>query len=304
MVGIGSKTSRNIILINYIYICKYTKYKLTKKYVRKVLKYKQIYGIILIQLGGDNMAYYLMVETNKGKYKELNISNSKYFQDRERRKFKKPCAYSLDEIDRFTTMFNDEDEMRDRMFAEGILSNNDYSRNISIRSLKSDKYTKVPYGFMFQDDIEYLMEPDRLVKLISKRCYDEDYALIKKIANCFNEFRRCSSTAPEVSNAANASIRDGMRCSYFDMVDENGDKLIDRFIKLIIFDSYDEFTTGRVIYTGKVNYRNLHVLIALIDDYDNKYIKEDNKKQENTHTLTKKLSKKKYVLDDQMSFDI
>ena len=53
------------------------------------------------------MAYYFMSEVSKGKYRELNISNSKYFQDINRR-YNKPCAYTLEEIDKFTMMFNDE----------------------------------------------------------------------------------------------------------------------------------------------------------------------------------------------------
>lgn len=250
------------------------------------------------------MAYYLMVEKKKGIYQELNIGNSKCFQI-EKRAFKKPCAYSLKEIDIFTMMFDDEKEMKERMVLDGVLEYGDLDKKLSIRCLNNGKYSKVPYGFMFQDDIEYLMEPDRLINLISKRCYEGDYALIKKIVNYFSDFRRCKSTAPEVNDAINTSIRDGVRCSYLDMVDENGDKLLDRLIKLIIFDSCDDYMTGRVIYTGGVNYRNLHILIALIDHYDSSNIKDnDVKKDENSHKLIKKMSKKKYILDDQMSFDV
>lgn len=270
------------------------------------------------------MAYYLMVESKKGEYKKINISNSKYFQT-VNRSFNKSCAYALDEIDRFTVMFNDENEMRERMVIEGCLSFNDFEKKLSIRNVRNGKYEKVPYGFVFQNDIEYLMEPERLIRQISKRCYEGDYALIKKIVNCFKNYRRCMSTCPEVNDAVNTSVREGLRCAYFDTIDENGDRLLDRFIKLIIFDSYDNYKEGKVIYTGKINYRNLHVLIALINYYDKENISkleennicnnlnsnidtnnldEEKETVNKKHTLCRKLGKKKYVLDDQMSFDI
>ena len=66
------------------------------------------------------MAYYFMVETKKGTHKPIEISNSKYFQDYIR-KFKKTFAYSLQEIDRFTMMFDNEIELRERLCEEGIL---------------------------------------------------------------------------------------------------------------------------------------------------------------------------------------
>ena len=49
------------------------------------------------------MAYYFMVEKKKGEYQSLNIENVAGFHGQ--RKYTKAGAYTLQEIDMFTTMF-------------------------------------------------------------------------------------------------------------------------------------------------------------------------------------------------------
>lgn len=248
------------------------------------------------------MAYYFMIESKKGKYEELNISDSKYFQSVNRR-YKKPCAYTLEEIDSFTLMFNGEDELRNILYREGIISYDNYYKPLSIRYSMKDVYTKVPYDLLYQNSTLYIMDPMKLIEVIIKRYYNNDFMLIKKIATTFMNFRRCSSTAPEVRQYVDDSIRNGCRSRNLDLVDENGDKIIYRLLKLIIFDSYDDYYSGRVIYKNKINYRNLHVLIALLNYYDksNELVVES--KKDKCH-LVKSLGKKKYELDDQIKFEI
>lgn len=254
------------------------------------------------------MAYYFMVETKKGQYQELNINNSKYYPNKTK-KYKKPCAYTLEEIDYFTIMFNDEQELRKALYEEGILNYNNFNKPLSVRYKVKDKFTKVPYDFLYQDSIEYIMQPEEIITEILRRYYDDDYMLINKIASTFNNFRRCSSTSPEVRQYIQETIRTGQKNKYLETIDENGDRLISRLLKLIILDSYDDYKTGKVIYKDKINYRNLHVLIALINNYDKKNkqeIKEKHevKQEENGYNFAKKLGSKKYNLDEQISFDI
>ena len=65
------------------------------------------------------MAYYFMVEKKKGEYIPLDINNSKYFT---RTSNLKGNSARLYEIDNFTTMFNDENELRESLVKEGILN--------------------------------------------------------------------------------------------------------------------------------------------------------------------------------------
>ena len=219
------------------------------------------------------MAYYFTVETKRGEFQPIDIKNSIYFQNINR-KFKKPCAYSLDEIDNFTMMFDDETELRERLTQEGTLPLRYFDKPLSIRYCVKDEYIKVPNDFLYQKDLEFVNDPPRLVKHILRRYYDNDFLLIKRIVNKFSEHRRCQSTIPEVRQFIEISIRDGKRCTFLDEIDENGDNLIIRLIKLIILESYDNYKTGKVIYKDKLNYRNLHDLIALIRNYDKELEKQ------------------------------
>ena len=219
------------------------------------------------------MAYYFMVEKKKGEYQALNIGSSKYFPVT--KKFNKPCAYTLQEIDMFTMMFNDEQELRKHLLLEGILPVQLSTRALSSRNLIKGKYNKVPHDFLYQKDIEYIMEPTRLIELIMKRYYQNDFLFIKKLADNFASFYECSSTAPEVRQFAEISIRENRRNPHLDELDKNGDKLVARLVKLLILEYYEK-PDGYIQYKDKVNYRNLHAVIAFINNYDSKL----NNKQE------------------------
>lgn len=269
------------------------------------------------------MAYYLTIENKRGTYQPLNITKSKYFQTIP--KFNKPCAYELREIDLFTTLFNNEEELRNALVEELIIKPNQYELPLSIRCLTKGKYNKVPYDFLYQKDIEYIFDPTKLIETIIKRYHNNDFLFIKKFANYFSDYYVCKSTAPEVRQLAEISLRDGIRNHHLDEVDKNGDNQITRLIKLLILDHY-ELENGYIVYKNKINYRNLHTIIAFINNYDKKIKQqkeieytetiessdnnpnnETNNKQEEKQiekVKTRTLGKKKYHLDNQMSFEI
>ena len=271
------------------------------------------------------MAYYFMVEAKKGKHIPIEISYSKYFQDNIR-KYKKTFAHSLQEIDKFTMMFDNEIELRERLCEEGILPFHFFEKPLSIRSLNKNEYSKVPYDFLYQKDIEYIMEPERLIEKIMRSFYEGDLLLINKIASRFSEEYRCKTTVSEVRQHIESSIRENRLSRHFDEVDENNDKLLPRLLKLIILENFDN-KQGKVVYKDTVNYRNLHILIALVNYHDKTKNKQDettikNVKATNSHeekvkeetpknTSVKKLTlgingrgKKKYTLDEQLKFDV
>lgn len=272
------------------------------------------------------MAYYLMVEKKRGLYQPINISNSKYYP-RHTKTFNKPCAHSLQEIDEFTMMFNDEIELRERLVEEGTISLSLFEKPLSIRHPKNGKYIKVPHDFLYQKDIEYIMEPVRLIGLVMERYYQNDFVFIRKLASYFSEVYECSTTAPEVARLAEASLYQGRRHSALEELDRNGDAMVTRMLKLLILKHYEQ-TDGKIKYKDEVNYRNLHDLIAFINNYEKKKnpIEQPKLPKQSKDTINKieeeqtikpisqpskilnpkkrTLSKKKYILDGQESFDI
>ena len=268
------------------------------------------------------MAYYFTVEIKKGNNIPLEIKNSIYFQTIQR-KYTKDCAYSLQEIDSFTMMFDNELELRERLVEEGILPFELFKKPLSIRFYKNNMYKKIPYDFLYQEDIEYIMEPDRLISLIMKRYYQNEFIFIRKLSSHFSEVYECSTTAKEVVRLSEASIFQGQRHIGLEELDRNGDMPVSRMLKLLILTHYEK-PNGMIEYKEQVNYRNLHDLIAFVNNYDkSNNPKQDidepvvspeiktftnehqNDEQSNIIVVKKRTrSKKIYNIDGQQSFDI
>ena len=245
------------------------------------------------------MAYYLTVEKRKGEYTPLEITKSKYFA---RISNLKNNGATLEEIDIFTMMFNDEHELRKTLFKEKLLEMRDTNRPLSIRRLINNKYKKVTYDFLYQGDMEDVMDPSRIIDKINDKLYQNDFRFIEKLANHYMEYYECSSTAPEVRNYACESIRLGHISPYFSIRDNNQDNVLTRMAKLLIYE-YKELPNGNIIYSNKVKYRNIHSLIAFIKNYNKKYQDEENKQIslfEEDKPITKK-RKKNEPLDGQYS---
>ena len=117
------------------------------------------------------MAYYLMVEKKRSEYQPLILKNSKYFNT-PKSKFKAEGAHSLEEIDRFTTQFPNELELRRTLLNEGILEKEEITRPISIRILHKGEYKKVMYDLLYQDSAKYLNAPLRIISLIMEKYYN------------------------------------------------------------------------------------------------------------------------------------
>lgn len=266
------------------------------------------------------MAYYFMVESKKSTYQPLNIASSKYFQTTPR--YKAPCALSLKEIDDFTMLFDDEEELRKKLVLEGILPTNLSTKPLSARNLNSGKYVKVEYDFLYQKDMEYVYDPSKLIKSIMQRYYNNQLVFIKELALKFSRLRKCSVTAPEVANLCHSSICQGTRHRGLEELDKNGNNPVLRLLKLIILKSY-EYPNGYIEYKNEVEYRNLHDLIAFINNYDKKNnlpekvktkeiqtviqaIKPNESEQEkiNTKPKTKKRKKNVPLLEGQLKFDV
>ena len=245
------------------------------------------------------MAYYFMVEEKRGKYLPLDITKSKYFSRLSNLK----NGATLQEIDNFTMMFYNEVEMRNLLLDEGVLSLQYYSKPLSTRIKKNNKYNKVMYDFLYQKDIEYVCDPSRLISKINDKLQMGKYRFVERFANSFANYHECSSTAPEVRKYAKESIRLGRKSRHFDELDENYDNSLVRMVKLLIYD-YIQLPSGRVEYTtNKIgNYRNLHSIIAFVNNYNekNKEVNLDNQISLFEEPVKKRVRKKDEI-DGQVS---
>lgn len=222
------------------------------------------------------MAYYMMCEKKRGDYEVVDITKSDRFKKSS--KFKSGGCDLL-EIDTFTTQFCSEGALRVYLFNKGLLSSSNINKNLTIRRKNKGNYDKVEYGFLYQKDIDYITDPRKLIKRILNKLYSEDLRFIQTFANHYINHRECSSTMPDVRHYVNESARRGYVSSGFYDTDENGDNLIERAIKLLIYKYHQEYN-GRVTYKNEIVYRNLHSLICFVNNYDEKYKEELAQKEE------------------------
>ncbi len=249
---------------------------------------------------GDTMAYYLTVQKKKGEYTPLDITKSKYFM---RTSNFKGMGMSLEEVDLFTMMFNDEHELRKALFKEKLLEHRYSSSPLSIRLLRNNKYYKVMYDFLYQKDMEYIMDPQLIIRKINDKLTDNDFRFVNAFANNYIKFHECLSTAPEVREFAMDSIRIGKKSNYFNQLDENHDNSLVRMTKLLIY-KYNQNSSGIVEYSNQITYRNLHSIIAFVNHYDKKYASEQVAEQISFTEITnskKKVLKKDHQITGQYS---
>ena len=243
------------------------------------------------------MAYYLTLEKEKGKFTPLDITKSKYFT---RTSNLKGNRCTLAEVDAFTMMFNDERELRGALYREGFTDIQNAGKALTIRILRNNKYHKVMYDLLYQKDLEYIGNPQKIIDLINDKLQIGDYRFVERYANTFFNFYDCKSTGPEVREFATSTIRDGKISSHFNELDENLDNPLTRMTKLLIYDYY-QAPSGRVEYKNTVKYRNLHLILAFINYYNKKYqeelceLKENEGQQSLFDVKTKKKIKKDHI---------
>lgn len=233
------------------------------------------------------MSYYFMVEIKRGEYIPLDITKSKCFS---RQSKSKGMNCTLNEIDIFTTMFFNENELRETLIKEGILPLVYAYKELSIRRLNKGKYIKVMYDFLYQKDIEFIMEPKRIINKINNKLYNNDFRFIEELTNHYYKYYDCSSTLPEVREYISTSIRLGYKDLRFNKRDENNDNVLVRMLKLLIYE-YKQGRNGKLYYTNKIKYPNLHNIIAFTNNYEQKF--KNDLQDEDQLSLFKEVEKPK-----------
>ena len=245
------------------------------------------------------MAYYFMVEKKRGKYDKLDITKSSYFTKFSN--FSKEGACNLQEIDYFTMMFNNEGELRTRLYEEGILDDSTVNRPLSIRLYKNDQYKKLPLDFLYQKDMEYIANPKLVIREIMKRDHHNDFKFLESYGRYFCKHYDCSVTAADLFNYANTSIKTGYRYRHLDDIDENGDITSVRMTKLLIY-KYFQSRSGKTYYQyDKINYTQLHMIIAFMNNFDKKAKKDIIEEPSYSVVKPKTKTKKKDPIPGQFS---
>lgn len=229
------------------------------------------------------MAYYIVIK-DKDNYRKLDISNVKEFSRIS--KFKN--GYSLEELDLFTSKFNNEVELKRCLYENNIINYDDILSDISIRIKNKDKLDKVRYDFVYSDSFKYL---DIMYLKSTINILSNDLVYLNKL---LSYYRNSSCNNENISKIRWILLgNDG-----YELILHN---VINDFITREVFKINRD--TGEV----SVKYKSLHDLAMFTYNYSNK--KKDNKVEllklqkeiltGNTKTKSKKLINQ---IEGQMTF--
>ncbi len=191
------------------------------------------------------MAYYLTIK-EKNNYKMLDITSLEEFTRYS--KFKN-SSYSLDEIDIFTSKFDNEVALKTRLYEKGIISKNELMKKIEIRMKLNQKLKIVHYGLVYKEASKYLDIKYLEAKLLSLQ---NDKNFLNKLLNHYR-----SSHKQERLREINALLN-----GYHDS-------------GINIYNSLSEFYKDEIFlenYKTKVvtlKYKSLHNLAMFVYNYIN-----------------------------------
>ena len=258
----------------------------------------------------DTMAYNLHVTTPEGRYKLLNISkspkynfgrllddysNAKHFRigkefdliDTSEKKAKKYTTrdleillskskpipalypkYSLLSIDLFTSQFESEKELKEHLVNCGILEYKYLKRPLVIR-YSTNKKEKRNFKPLYMED-QYYFNIDTILNIIRNRYLNKDFNFLKSLAIKFLNFNECGTTAGELLAAISETEKTGQISNAFKRRDENGNTLVERLPKLLIYKHENINGVTKYKINDKIgkNWRTFHLLIEFIRNYE------------------------------------
>ena len=226
------------------------------------------------------MAYYIVIKNNKD-YRKIDISSLKEFTRVSR--FKNDC-YSLEELDLFTSKFNDIIDLKEVLYENNLINNNEILSDISIRIKSNNKLVKVKYDMVYSNSVKFL-DTMYLKSVICTLSNDKDY-----LNKLISYYRNSSCNNENIAKIRWILLGNSDEIDLYNVIND--------FIIKEIFKT--DYNTGEVA----LKYKSLHDLAMFTYNYINK--KEDKKEELLIlqSELINKVKKKKRnkQIEGQMSF--
>jgi len=223
------------------------------------------------------MEYCLTVKSGK-KFGLLDISLLGYFMRLS--KFKDGYSYSLNEIDNFTSYFENDVVFRKYLYDNNIITFDEITKDISIRMKSKKKLVKVEYGLVFSDVKKYFDEVYLKASILSKQ---NDYDFLNKL---LARYRNSYCNNENIALIRNIMIGNSNMSIY---------RVLSGFAFNEIYSRYYNKQSNEYEYYLK--YKSLHDLAMFVYNYDNK--KDELLLQKKIDDLKESLAYKKeeYVIN-------
>lgn len=228
------------------------------------------------------MAYYLAVETNPYEYTALKLKASKPFGPLGEQE--DPYACGLEEIEGYTTLFENHTTLTKRLASNGILQYRDLSKPLAIFYVNGIEVRKLKGDILYKESVDYLLFPTLIY----------DYILEQGNNRNIHFFRQLSQTLENtsiirymVTQLANIMTKEKQydKSSLFDKLKSSkpivDDNLIENIADALIY-PFTLDDNGTLVYKNEFSREKVHEIIAFITEYDKKYSKE--KAKAKTHS--------------------
>lgn len=226
------------------------------------------------------MAYYIVIKNNKD-YRKIDISSLKEFTRVSR--FKNDC-YSLEELDLFTSKFNDIIDLKEVLYENNLINNDEILSDISIRIKSNNKLVKVKYDMVYSNSVKFL-DTMYLKSVICTLSNDKNY-----LNKLISYYRNSSCNNENIAKIRWILLGNSDEIDLYNVIND--------FIIKEIFKT--DYNTGEV----SLKYKSLHDLAMFTYNYINE--KEDKKEellilQSELINRVKKKKRNKQI-EGQMSF--
>lgn len=209
------------------------------------------------------MAYYLTIQKNKKEHKLINISLLEEFK----RTSKFRNGYSLEEIDYFTSIFDDEVQLKEILYDKGLITSEEISKEIAIRQRINNELVKVRYGLIYKSNRKYLDTQYLRNRLLSLQ---SDKNFLKKLVSYYRNSYSCVIEISEIKNY---------------LFDKNSEVDINSTINSFFLKEIFQQEKNSLEY--KLKYKSFHDLSMFIQTY----IKENIEFSKSDYDIKKRLLK-------------
>lgn len=219
------------------------------------------------------MAYYFAVETQNNNYNAINIKRSRAYLHNAYM-YESSFECTLNEIDKITTTFKDEEELRLALINCYSLSSDNFDKTFAIFYKEGMESRLLPNSILYEGSRELIENPNQIIKYIENKSLENDYDFFRQLATTLTDESITKSLVSKIASLIEKSVITGERLEELDRLNIFGGNLVTETVKLLIYQNHIN-EQGNVTHTNIINYEKLHNLVGFISNYENTLNKEN-----------------------------
>ena len=218
------------------------------------------------------MAYYFAVETQKNNYNAINIKRSRTYSHNSYM-YENPFACTLKEIDKITTTFKTEEELRLALINCYSLSSENFDKTFTIFYKEGMESRLITSPILYEDSRDFIENPNEIINYIENKSLENNFDFFRQLAITLPAETITKSLVSKIASLIEKSTITGNREEELDRLNIFGGNLVTETVKLLIYQNYIN-EQGNVTYTNKINYEKLHNLVGFISNYEKTFNKD------------------------------